>query len=153
MGFRGHAGVATLFFIVIAVCGRLFGVPWGILCVGGAFVLLGGLFPDIDTASRGRSFFVILLFSAILVSVLRGFYFTAALLFAIAIFPLLSRHRTLFHKFYFLVFLTGVFCWTAYLFFPSFKMEIVRNGAFFLAGCFSHLVADFGFLQLRRKGF
>lgn len=150
MGFRGHAMVTVLFFGVIAVFGRLFDVPWDRLLLGGMFMLLGGLFPDIDTASRGRRFFVLVLLVVLGSCLLSKFYVTAALLAAIILVSLLARHRTVFHNFYFLVLLTLFFCWVASLFFQH---VMLINGVFFLAGCLGHLIADFGFFKVFRKSF
>lgn len=153
MGFRGHAMITVLFFGVIAVFGRLFDVPWDRLLFGGMFMLLGGLFPDIDTASRGRRFFVLVLLVVLGSCLLSKLYVTSALLAAIILLSLLARHRTLFHNFYFLILLTAIFCWVVSLFFYNSWPTILINGGFFLAGCLGHLIADFGFFKVFRKSF
>ena len=147
MGFRGHALVTVLFFLAIVLFGRMLGVSWPTFGMGGMFMLLGGLFPDIDTAGRGRRFFSLILLAAIVCCLLGKFYVTAAVLLAVTLVPLLVRHRTIFHNFYFLAFLTALFCWVFFLFLPHWWWGIVTNGAFFLVGCWGHLVADFGFLK------
>lgn len=148
MGFRGHTMVTILFFGVIAVFGRLFDVPWDKLLQGGMFMLLGGLFPDIDTASRGRRFFSLILLIFFVGSLLSKFYLTAGLLLAVIVVLLLVRHRTIFHNVYFLATLTLLFCWVSSLFFPNSWSGVAINGGFFLAGCVGHLVADFGFFKV-----
>lgn len=153
MGFRGHALVTVLLFGVIAVFGRLFDVPWDRLLLGGMFMLLGGLFPDIDTASRGRRFFVLVLLVLLGSCLLSRYYITGTLLIVIILMALLARHRTLFHNFYILTLLTAIFCWVASLFFQNSWPTILIYGVFFLTGCLGHLIADFGFFKVFRKSF
>lgn len=144
MGFRGHAFVTLMFFVIIAVFGRMIGLNWGMLFQGAIFMLLGGLFPDIDTTGRGRRFFYLIIFSAAFWCWVVSAHILAGLLITSAILPVLVNHRGLFHNLYFLAALTLLFSWTGYVFVPWFPWAIFANALFFLIGCWVHLVVDFG---------
>lgn len=106
--------------------------------------LLGGLFPDIDIKSKGQKIFYYLFGAVSIWLLLTGALYTVALLSILALFPILARHRGIFHNFCFVGLLVGavvVFLSAAY---PPYKFFFIRDGAFFLLGVFSHLVLDRG---------
>lgn len=153
MGYRGHVLVTMLLFIVVGFFARVGSISWSIIGLGGLSMVLGGLFPDIDTASRGRRFFTLLLLAAVISCLSVGYYFTAALLFLVMMIALLARHRRMFHNIYFLAVLAVLFWWVSFLFFPRFWTGAAICMLFFVLGCWGHLIADFGLLRSLRNRF
>lgn len=95
-GYKGHlAGGVILGGIVLG------GVIWsGIylpssaqIIVLGALVLLGALFPDVDTDSKGQHLFYLMLVILDLALLWKGYYKWAAILGLAAMFPALGPHR------------------------------------------------------------
>jgi membrane-bound metal-dependent hydrolase YbcI (DUF457 family) len=95
-GFKGHliGGALT----GAAVFG---GLAWGgiyapdlpQLAVLGALVLLGSLFPDVDTDSRGQHVFYLTLAVLDFALIVQGYYKWAAVLGFAAMFPAIGPHR------------------------------------------------------------
>lgn len=144
-GYRGHlAGGAVLY-------GGLFvGASWlGLIApeletglVLGVVALMGALFPDTDTDSKGQNLFYAILVLLDVALLIKEMYRWAALLGFCALLPAVGRHRGWTHT------------WWAMLLVPLpiivlpvvfFELPIQKPLPFYLAaisGYFSHLVLD-----------
>ncbi len=112
--------------------------------------ILGGLFPDIDTTSKGRKiWFRIFVLITVLIVLQQKFYLIPILLF-ISTIPLVVRHRGILHNIWFiscllLITLVCVYWYKQRYFFPVFY-----DAVFFFAGVIAHLWLDMGFRRTLR---
>jgi membrane-bound metal-dependent hydrolase YbcI (DUF457 family) len=112
--------------------------------------LAGSLFPDIDTKSKGQMLFYKLMFAVLLICFAYSAYFPATLLGICSITPLLTKHRGLFHRLWFLLFITASFAILFIWCLPVYKEVIISNALFFTLGFVSHLWLDMGFKRMIR---
>ncbi|MCL5436260.1 MAG: metal-dependent hydrolase [Candidatus Dependentiae bacterium] len=145
MGYRGHACISLIIFLAVFFLGRALGMTWSLLVGTAPSIFLGGLFPDIDTASRGRRLFTILLLALLLWCLLTRAYITALATFAVLLLPLLVRHRTIFHNLLFIGCFTALVASIFFTMHLFYLRTILLMAALFFVGCWGHLVADFGF--------
>ncbi|HBY05536.1 TPA: hypothetical protein DEG75_01165 [Candidatus Dependentiae bacterium] len=143
-GYRGHTFGAFALVPCLIFLGSWVGFSLPTLLSGVLVVFLGALFPDIDTAGRGRRFFLGCICICILACTSTHALWTAGVCAFIGLLALVSRHRTLFHNIYFLLFLTiCVAAWSAHLL-PQYTKELWWIAFCFVIGCFSHMLLDFG---------
>lgn len=111
-------------------------------------MLVGALFPDIDTKSKIQK----IMYRILLVSLpLLMIYVSLAVAGVLSVFccvPLVVSHRGMFHSWWFLaLFPTSIaFCFSYY--FPQYYFLIISNVCFFVIGCWVHLLLDFGIVRL-----
>lgn len=140
----GFATYTTLLFLLKSVNPTLTSaIQWLVIC------LLGSLFPDVDTKSKIQKIFytgfLILLFFLISINKFK----LALFLSVISLSPLVVNHRGIFHKAWFIIFIT-----IAFVFFSvEIKLfhstsEITIPALFFTAGALSHIILDMGVKQL-----
>ncbi|CAN5132638.1 hypothetical protein BH09DEP1_BH09DEP1_7570 [soil metagenome] len=112
------------------------------------FCLLGALFPDVDIKSKGQKIFywIVLLLGTFLLFRKRGQ--ALVILGALAIFPLLVRHRGIFHKLWFIILVPIVVAWLACSCLPACSTIIFYDTLFFIIGAISHLWLDLGWRRL-----
>ena len=118
-------------------------VHWFVWCI------LGSLFPDIDTTSKGQKIFyrLVFLFLVILLIQQQGEFFI--LLSLTALIPFVVRHRGVFHRIWFLVLFVGMLYVIGVSAFPWVHGNVMMwNMIFFFAGVVSHLLLDGGVRRL-----
>jgi membrane-bound metal-dependent hydrolase YbcI (DUF457 family) len=116
------------------------------------FCLLGALFPDIDTKSRIQKLLYYPLFLAIIVAILLKNWLLLSVLAIIAMIPILSNHRHLTHRIWFVILIP--FCVTSLIIMNLNKQSnilIMNCYLFFVSGAISHLLLDFGLKNLFRR--
>lgn len=92
-GYKGHIAAALLF------CGLLYlfpfwtPLPWPGKAACAVIAVFFGLWPDVDTKSKGQYLFLLGFLTADLILLYRQEYKRAAYLGLLIILPLLSRHR------------------------------------------------------------
>ena len=95
-GYKGHLAGASMAG-GLALGGLLwlgvYAPEWPQLAVLGSLVLLGALFPDVDTDSRGQHVFYLTLAVLDFAFILQGYYQWAAILGFAAMFPAMGSHR------------------------------------------------------------
>ncbi len=112
------------------------------------FALAGSLFPDIDIKSKGqRYFYWIILLLLILLSIKKKFGLLT-ITSIIAVFPLLVKHRGIFHRLWFVVGAPLCIWYLASLQFPALQTGLRLDVFFFITGAVSHLWLDFGLLKM-----
>ncbi len=149
-GYRGHlvgGGVAYLCLLCIFhsyVVSPLIAFEW-FLCA-----LLGSLFPDIDTKSKGQKLFYqgfLIIFIVLLMQ--RRLLLMAGLSIA-SVFPLIVKHRGIFHSIWFLMGSMMLLLFYINKQFPVYAPLVFFDGIFFMAGIISHLWLDLGIKKLFR---
>lgn len=106
------------------------------------FTLIGSLFPDVDTKSKGQQLVYALSLWFVIMLIAQG-YIVAALGISLCCFlPLVGKHRGIFHDPLFLM--CGIGCALIALIynFPRYKMRILFDMLFFVCGVISHIVLD-----------
>jgi len=141
-GYKVHISVSLLF------CGLLYlfpfwqPLPWTgkLLCV--ALAVFFGLWPDVDTKSKGQSLFLSLFLILDVVLIVRRDYKRAAYLGLLIVIPVIARHRGWTHSSAAMILLPG----TLYLAAVHYTGNSPTDGfPYFLAaflGYASHLAVD-----------
>lgn len=145
-GYKGHMVGALVAVGLTVVCLSYAGyrLAPALFAQGLFFAWLGGLFPDIDTKSKGQQLLYATLFVVLAVLLVYKKYVISAVLALVAFLPLFVKHRGLLHSFMFIILITSAGVAACSLQFPLYAAAAVRNGLFFLVGVFSHLILDFG---------
>jgi len=145
-GYRTHVGGGIVIYclLVVLLSSRLFFSTLSFLTAFEWFVcaVLGSLFPDIDTKSKGQlllyRFIAIVLLYFVIQRKLVAFVWVSLL----AMVPLLVRHRGIFHSVWFVITLgfgTALFVASLY---PKLQQKLLFDAAFFVAGALSHIFLD-----------
>lgn len=95
-GYKGHlAGGMVVGAIVLGgvISSGVYTPAPAQIIVLGALVLLGALFPDVDTDSKGQHLFYLMLVVLDLALLWKGYFKWAAILGFAAMFPALGAHR------------------------------------------------------------
>jgi len=111
-------------------------------------LLLGTLFPDIDIKSQGQKIFSKVLFIFFIIACFKREFNLIVVTAILALFPLLVKHRGITHNPWFLITLLVALCYFANMQHLYSKPLLLHGAFFFIAGAFSHLILDFGLLQL-----
>lgn len=112
------------------------------------FCLAGSLFPDVDIKSKGQKIFywIVLILGTFLLFHKRGQ--ALIILGALSLFPLLVRHRGIFHKLWFIIVVPSLIAWLACSYWPTCSTIIYYDTLFFIVGAISHLWLDLGLRRL-----
>jgi membrane-bound metal-dependent hydrolase YbcI (DUF457 family) len=141
--YREHIGIGFCVFVVsyVLLCRQLMysSLQWAEL---GLCILLGSLFPDIDTKSKGQQLVYALSIILIVTLVLQKKVFAASLIALCCLLPLVTKHRGLFHDPWFLTLSINSMSVVALLRFPHQTSRIMADTLFFFLGVISHLVLD-----------
>lgn len=113
-------------------------IQWAIIC------LLGSLFPDIDIKSKGQGIFYRLLTLFLIYLAYRQLWQLFVVMSFLALLPLLSRHRGLFHKLWFVSGVPFVVAFVVWTSFPCYTVLLFSSALFFAVGAVSHIVLDRG---------
>ena len=141
-GYRGHIFIALLF------CGFLYLFPfWMPLPLPGkiacaAICVFFGLWPDVDTKSKGQSIFLILFFAANALLIYRQDYQRAAYLGLLIVLPLCSRHRGWTHSITAMILIPGALYLAFVHYLNTTPTDLFPYFLAALLGYGSHLVAD-----------
>ena len=106
------------------------------------FALAGALFPDIDTTSKGQKWFYIFFMILIGLCIFFMKWFLCAILALLLCVPIISRHRGLFHRWYFITILCIGFLVALKIYAPNYENNFCWDLYFFAAGAYSHLLLD-----------
>lgn len=152
-GYKGHIGGATvvcfiyvllLLFLPFAVLTQTSGLLSQWQLVAGLFIvaMLFGLWPDIDTNSRGQDIFFGLAFAVDVLLIWQGYMEAAAYLGLLAMTPIVGKHRGWTHSK-----LAMVLVPLPILLVPSLYRSSVSDTALIfygaaVCGYFSHLLLD-----------
>lgn len=118
---------------------------WLVMC------LLGSLFPDIDIKSRGQRIFYEVLFCATVCAILFQQWNLVISFCLASILPLISKHRGTIHSIWFIVFIPMLVPFAIVQYHPELRLGSIYCYAFFVAGALSHLILDFGIINLLKR--
>jgi len=104
--------------------------------------ILGSLFPDVDTKSKGQMMFYQALAFYLLFLLWSRKFMTFMIVTCITMLPLLVPHRGLFHNIWFLTSIVGIVSITSFVYIPTKALEIIIHLLFFYAGAISHIFLD-----------
>jgi hypothetical protein len=114
------------------------------------FALAGSLFPDVDTKSKGQKIFywIVLFLAALLLSMSHMEAFV--ILGFLSLFPLLVRHRGIFHRTWFVILVPSLVASFCCMYMPNCSSIIMYDTLFFIMGALSHLWLDVGIKGMLR---
>ncbi|MBL4588230.1 metal-dependent hydrolase [Candidatus Babeliales bacterium] len=113
--------------------------------------LIGSLFPDIDTKSMIQMTLYQALFLFFVIAIFMNSWHELLICAPLSIFPLVVHHRGIMHHPLFLIALTTAACGFITIYkdiSPSITFFI---GSYFIIGCLSHLLLDFGFSHTKDR--
>jgi hypothetical protein len=148
--YRGHVfGGCVVYVAVLAILNSY--------CISGFTALewflctfAGALFPDIDTKSRGQKYFYWLVLVTLLFLIYRERFDLLAIISVCVTLPLLSKHRGIFHHFWFVTLVPLGIWFFIRSFRPDLSDQLLFDTVFFIAGALSHLWLDFYFVPTMR---
>lgn len=150
-GYKGHlaGGVVAfglvMFVLVLEQPTLSTGAEW-LACA-----LVGALFPDIDTKSKGQKWLYRLMLLIFAFLFIKQRFELIALMSLMLMVPLVVRHRGLTHKLWFIVALPTAAALFAAARLPQYADLFFWDALFFIAGAVSHLWLDLGFLKMFRR--
>jgi membrane-bound metal-dependent hydrolase YbcI (DUF457 family) len=109
-----------------------------------AFTLIGALFPDIDTKSKGQNLFYKAAGILFIFLIIQQKFKELAFISFVSLFPLIIQHRGITHSLWFIIMLCSSVILFVHLQFPHYSTAIVFDVLFFFVGAVSHLVLDRG---------
>ena len=144
-GYKGHlAGAVFLGFIAIGILvwfGLLAGDPRQLLVLG-ILIILGALFPDVDTDSKGQNLFYALLAAFDLGLMICGYYKWAAILGFFAMLPAVGRHRGWTHTWWAMLAVPLPVIILPYIFYAQELSVLLPYYPAMVFGYFTHLLLD-----------
>ncbi len=151
--WRGHvvgAGVCTVGYVALleiapyAVLEQTRGLLDNTQMLVGLFVIaiLFGLWPDVDTNSKGQNIFFGLAFAADIFLILNGRLEAAAYLGLVAMTPIIGKHRGWTHTKIAMVLVPAPLILIPYLYRPSVLTPALLLYGAAVVGYFSHLLLD-----------
>ena len=146
--YKGHLLGGVILYSGVILAFALYTRSFFCLAEWLACTLLGSLFPDIDTKSKGQKIVYCGLFAAALMLLCLQNFVMLAYLGLAALVPLVTNHRGLFHKLWFLVLVVCAGAAGIVMLYPYASSRIFTNALFFLVGVISHLWLDLGFVRM-----
>ena len=149
--YKGHlAGGAIAFACTLVTIAShqnptlLITAEW-LLCT-----LAGSLFPDIDIKSKGQKYFYLIILIVLMALLATKRFTPFTILSIVALTPMLSNHRGLFHRTWFVVGVPLLVWYIVAHEFPALRMALWYDTIFFIAGALSHLWLDLGLRKMVR---
>jgi len=106
--------------------------------------LFGSLFPDIDIKSKIQIKLTSCLILALVTLVILKKYKLALILALISLFPVIAKHRTIFHSPLFILFIASLVAIATAIYLPALLTRVILDLLFFVIGAFSHIYLDMG---------
>lgn len=147
--YTGHlAGGSIAFALALALIAPaqkltlLTTIEW-LLCA-----LAGSLFPDIDIKSKGQKYFYLLILLGLIALLATNRITPFIIVSILALTPMLSKHRGIFHRTWFVVGLPLLVWQIVALEYPAMGQPLWFDTLFFIAGAISHLWLDMGWRKM-----
>ena len=141
--YRGHVAAGCCVYVGTFFVARdamhCLPVHWVELLI---FTIIGSLFPDVDTKSKGQQLVYALSFLLIILLIAQSYTLAALAISLCCFLPLLGKHRGIFHDPLFLMCGIGCACIILLQNFPHYKMRILYDTLFFVCGVASHIALD-----------
>lgn len=140
--YRGHLIGGTAVYLVALHFVQGYNPSLSYAIQGFFFCLIGALFPDVDIKSKGQKLF----YYFVLVALCFFLWYKRMDLFIalslLSVIPLLVRHRGLFHRVWFLIFLSTSTALLIGSYHSNYSSWAMHNALFFLLGALSHVFFD-----------
>lgn len=104
--------------------------------------LFGSLFPDIDTKSMIQKILYFLLFISLLIAIFMQKWQISAILGVISLIPIISNHRGITHRIWFVIFIPLVIPISIYYYNKNLLEPFFIAYLFFMSGAISHILLD-----------
>ncbi len=114
------------------------------------FALAGSLFPDIDIKSKGQKYFYWMIFLLLLILAYTKRFIPLTIISIISTIPLLTKHRGMFHRAWFVIGAPLAIWYVMTLQYPPIKIALLYDMIFFIVGALSHLYLDMGLKKMIR---
>ena len=153
-GYKGHLAGAMVFFgvyfaglVLVFSVDRAYARFSELELIGGPVVLFGlclmfGLWPDVDTNSKGQNLFYSIFFVIDLILIALRELEWAAYLGLFAILPILGKHRGWTHSYWAMLLIPSPLLILPYLLFPARPFAGLPFYGAAVVGYFSHLFMD-----------
>ena len=147
--YQTHLAGGALAFAATLVCIVPYAHPT-VLSAGEwlLFALAGSLFPDIDIKSKGQKYFYWMILILLLILAYTKRFIPLAIISIVSTIPLISKHRGLFHRAWFVIAAPLGVWYVLSLQYPALKMALLFDMLFFIAGALSHLWLDMGLKKM-----
>ncbi len=147
--YQTHLAGGALAFAAALVCVVPYAQPT-VLSAGEwlLFTLAGSLFPDIDIKSKGQKYFYWMILILLLILTYTKRFIPLAIISIVSMVPLISKHRGLFHRAWFVIAAPLGVWYVLSLQYPPLKMALLFDMLFFIAGALSHLWLDMGLRKM-----
>jgi membrane-bound metal-dependent hydrolase YbcI (DUF457 family) len=147
-GYKGHlVGGLTAYLLTLFIC-SWYQSSYQLLAEWLLCALLGSLFPDVDVKSKGQNIFYVALFIGSLILLYQQRYVTLSYIAIVALIPLITRHRGLLHRFWFIILAIAGSAYALASWYPALSSRIYIDAGFFLIGAASHLYLDLGLKRM-----
>ncbi|MFC1870777.1 metal-dependent hydrolase [Candidatus Dependentiae bacterium] len=150
-GYQTHLAGGAIVFAATLVCIVPYAQPT-VLTAGEwlLFALAGSLFPDIDIKSKGQKYFYWMILLLLLILTYTKRFIPLAIISILSTIPLISKHRGLFHRAWFVIVGPLALWYVMSLHYPFVKTALLLDMTFFIAGALSHLWLDMGLRKMIR---
>ena len=148
--YKGHLAGGVAAYVVVLQAIKYLEPNIHIIIQGFLFCLLGSLFPDIDTKSKGQKVFYLLLLLFLIYCLVMQRWNLFVVVSLLGILPMLVRHRGLFHEIWFLFFIALFSTIIIKSLQSNYEHLLLANSWFFFAGCLSHVFLDRFLTKLKR---
>ena len=143
-GYKTHlAGGAITYAIFVCLCSGWLQLSPSTALYGFFCTLLGALFPDFDTKSRGQTLIYRFLVPVLLVLIVQQKFKLFILVTCVSFIPLVVKHRGLLHKSWFIIAGSCVVACLLAQFSGAQLPVYLRYACFFSLGALSHIFLDF----------
>ena len=147
--YKGHIAGGVGAFIVTVLGMRMICTPSPLTLVEWlACTVAGALFPDVDIKSKGQRYGYWIILVILTVLLIRKRFEMLMSVSVLAMAPMLSRHRGLFHRLWFIIAFPLLIWYLISLEFPKISGELFYDTLFFIAGAISHLWLDRGLVRM-----
>lgn len=146
-GYKAHMAVGTVVFVALLVILSSFVLyKTHISCLFFLEIfgvtLLGSLFPDIDTKSKGQLLFYQIVMLLTLFLMFYQKWQLSAIFLGVSLLPLLVHHRGLFHKLWFIGVVGAAILYGTLVLRADGDYYAYAPALFFMAGAYSHILLD-----------
>jgi membrane-bound metal-dependent hydrolase YbcI (DUF457 family) len=143
-GYKGHLLFGTIIFLpAIILTQKMVGeLPLFTTIISFLAILLGSLFPDIDTTSKIQRIFYVISIPLILITLILQQTTSFFIASTIILFVYILKHRTITHQLSFIIIIPGIFTLSIYYFYSITDSIFLYFYIFFTLGAINHIILD-----------
>lgn len=147
--YQGHLIGGALTYLAVSYVVPFTHLSWEVHVGNFLACMLGALFPDIDTKSKGQKIFYSVVALLMGVLLIKQRYDIISFVSVIALLPLMVRHRGLFHKLWFLAFCASAIAVVITWMNMAWQPIGLSLALYFFLGALSHIVLDQTFTAIK----